>query len=147
MTDIFRFQSESADDSGATQKVSGQGAASEALSNIMRVGHFGFAYNAPVGSHGMAISPRGQADLAVLLGLEDPTSRATHAANLAPGQSKLYDAAGNVIFMAQAGGISISTASGDVVVTAAAGQKIHLNGPGGSPVMTQAGPSSVVFAN
>ena len=144
MADIFRFQSTAVDDSGPVQKVSGLGAASEALSGIIRPGHFGLASNAPVGAHGIALSPRGQADLAVLLGLEDPASRRT---NLTPGQCQLYDSLGNVIFMGLSNGISISAASGDVVVKAGGGGKIHLNGPGGSPVMTQAGPSSVVFAN
>jgi phage gp45-like len=141
--DAFRFQATSTDDTGDVQKVSGQGAAGESLTNVLRVAHFGLASHAPKGSHGLALSPRGHADLALLLGLEHPASRQR---NLPEGASKLYDANGNMIFCNLGNGVTISAATGDVVVTSASG-KIYLGGvAGASPVMTEAGPSSVVFA-
>jgi phage gp45-like len=141
--DAFRFQATSTDDSGEVQKVSGQGAVSESFSNILRVGQFGHAAHAPKGAHGIALSPRGEATLAVLLGLEHSGSRPK---NLPEGASQLYDANGNVIFCNLGNGITISAATGDVVVKSASG-KIYLGGAdGASPVMTEAGPSSIVFA-
>jgi phage gp45-like len=142
LMDAFRFQATSTDDTGEVQKVSGQGYPGESPSNILRAAHFGRSYHAPKGSHGPAISPLGHADKMVLLGLEHPAYRKK---NLPEGAQVLYDAAGNLIFFNLANGLTISTASGDLVMTTAG--KIYLGGAeGASPVMTEAGPSSVVFA-
>jgi phage gp45-like len=139
--DAFRFQATGTDDSGDVQKVSGQGLPGESFSNVLRAGHFGHAAHAPKGSHGPGISPLGFADKAIVLGLEHPASRPK---NIPEGASVLYDANGNMIYCKLADGIVISSATGDVVVTSA--NKIYLGGAAGaSPVMTEAGPSSVVF--
>ncbi|MCW2276383.1 hypothetical protein GJ654_18825 [Rhodoblastus acidophilus] len=139
--DIFRFLLDKVDDSGKLQKIDGKGYAGEEFAGAHRVGHFGYAYNPPKGSHGVGYSPRGMGDLAFMLGMEHPDLRPK---DLAPGECRLYDAEGNTIFMGLKNGIHISNKQGHVVVTSAG--NVYLNGKGGARVMTENGPSEKVYA-
>ncbi|WP_158810237.1 phage baseplate assembly protein [Beijerinckia sp. L45] len=95
-TSLFRIEHISADDTGDIQTVTAYGHASEQLEGIIRVQPHGFSSNPPVGSHGMGLRLRGESDLAVALGLEDPTSRTSYAKGQNPGDCVLYNADGSV---------------------------------------------------
>ena len=92
--DVFRFQLGATDDKGDLQTVSGRGHAGEELEGVHRVQHFGFHSNAPLGSHGIGLAPRGNRDLAVMLGIEHAGSRQR---NTPVGSTAIYDANGGIL--------------------------------------------------
>jgi phage gp45-like len=97
--DLFRFQLDETDDSGALQGLKGRGVAGEELANVHRVQPFGFHSNAPKQSHGIALALHGQRDLVVALGLESPEHRPK---NRELGSTAIYDAHGNIVSLVQA---------------------------------------------
>lgn len=149
------------DDSGKQQTVSHQGLAGEIHTGVYRPQMFGLSSHPPKGSTGVVVSAGGERSRSVFIGGEHDDHRPT---GLNEGECKLYDSAGNVIFLGAKNGVtftiskgdvSISTKSGDVKVSASgnvyvsAKGKVYLgtsDGSGASPVMTQAGPSSKVYA-
>ena len=96
-TALFRAEHVSADDTGDDfQSVNASGYASEAFEAAQRIQSHGFSSNPPAGSHGIGLRLRGESDLAVMLGMVDPTSRGQYGKNLNPGDSVLYNADGSV---------------------------------------------------
>lgn len=156
---LFRFEHEETDDSGDQQFLKGKGVAGEELTGVHRVMPFGFASHAPKGAHSLAVAAHGQRDLVVALGVEDA---ATRQKNLPQGTGKLYDAQGNVIFMAGLSGLQSIAKAGknrvqseqdDVIVEPkpSGGKQVYLGGDPAkghifSPVVTVAGPSPYVQA-
>ncbi|SFM76719.1 phage baseplate assembly protein domain-containing protein [Methylobacterium pseudosasicola] len=164
---LFRIEHVEADDSGDQQTLTLYGLPNETLKKVPRIQSFGESSNPPVGSHGMGLQ-FGSADggrlLNAALGLEHAPSRPR---NLKPGQKAVYDDKGNITRYLGDDGIwhdakdkpqkitgktieitgsdKVVVKVGDMTVTVTAG-RVDLGGEGGSPVMTQAGPSSVVFA-
>lgn len=149
------------DDSGKQQTVSHQGLAGESHTGVYRPQMFGMSSHPPKGSTGVVVSAGGERSRAVFIGGEHDDYRPT---GLNDGECKLYDSAENVIFLAKKngisvsaseGGVSVKTSQGDVTIDAkgnvyvSAKGKVYLgtsDGSGASPVMTQAGPSSKVYA-
>ena len=159
---LVRSEFVSTDDSDGEQAVKLFGLDGEVLSNVYRPQHYGLSSYAPTGSHGVLVSFGGERNQSFLLGGELPQKRPTKANE---GDVKLYDQTGNVIFMAQKNGISLSTANGDAVVRTSKGAVrltadghvfaqpsdgnnvyLGMDSPGGSPVMTKSGPSRNVYA-
>ena len=163
-TNLFRFEVAETDDRGAQQTGRGSGYANEELAGAPILRQHGLASHAPKGSHGVGLAGSGERAQVVLLGLEHPDKRPR---NLKEGQTVLYDAAGNATRMLGDDGVwhdagdrpqkmsgrTITLTGSDRVEIAVGGMKVvvtagrvDLGGEGGSPVMTQAGPSSSVFA-
>ena len=164
---LFRVEHVDADDEGDQQTLTLYGQKNETLKKVPRIQNFGESSNPPVGSHGMGLQ-FGGADggrlLNAALGLEHAASRPR---NLKPGQKAVYDDKGNITRYLGDDGIwhdagtrsqkvtgktieitgtdKVVVKVGSMTVTVTAG-RVDLGGEGGSPVMTQAGPSSVVFA-
>jgi len=164
---LFRVEHVEADDSGDQQTLTLYGQTNETLKKVPRVQHFGLSSNPPVGSHGMGLQFGGDDGgrlLNAALGLEHAASRPRKQE---PGQNTIYDASGNATRYQGDDGIWHDAGSrsqkitgktititgtdkvvvqvGNMTVTVTA-NRVDLGGEGGSPVMTQAGASSVVFA-
>ena len=164
---LFRVEHVEADDEGDQQTLTLHGLPNETLKKVPRVQHFGLSSNPPVGSHGMGLQFGGQDGgrlLNAALGLEHAASRPRKQK---PGQTTLYDDKGNATRYLGDDGIwhdakdrpqkitgktieitgtdKVVVKVGSTTVTVRA-NRVDLGGEGGSPVMTQAGPSSVVFA-
>lgn len=164
---LFRVEHVEADDEGDQQTLTLYGLPNETLKKVPRVQHFGLSSNPPVGSHGMGLQFGGQDGSRLLnaaLGLEHAASRPRKQK---PGQTTLYDDKGNATRYLGDDGIwhdakdrpqkltgkaieitgtdKVVVKVGNMTVTVTA-RRVDLGGEGGSPVMTQAGPSSVVFA-
>ncbi|WFS07787.1 phage baseplate assembly protein [Methylobacterium sp. 391_Methyba4] len=164
---LFRVEHVEADDEGDQQTLTLYGLPNETLKKVPRVQHFGLSSNPPVGSHGMGLQFGGQDGSRLLnaaLGLEHAASRPRKQK---PGQTTLYDDKGNATrYLGDDGiwhdakdrpqkltGKTIEITGTDKVVVkvdnmtvTVTANRVDLGGEGGSPVMTQAGPSSVVFA-
>ena len=163
-THLFRAELSQTKDDGELQTGTGLGYAGEEVADVHIVRQHGLASHAPKGSHGIGIAGSGERSLVAFLGMEHQDKRPR---NLAEGQTVLYDATGNATRMLGDDGIWHDAGSrpqkmagktitltgtdrvvvqvGGTTVTVTAG-RVDLGGEGGSPVMTQAGPSSVVFA-
>ena len=164
---LFRVEHVEADDEGDQQTLTLYGLPNETLKKVPRVQHFGLSSNPPVGSHGMGLQFGGDDGgrlLNAALGLEHAPSRPRKQK---PGQTTLYDDKGNATrYLGDDGiwhdakdraqkitGKTIEITGTNKVVVKVCGttvtvtaSRVDLGGEGGSPVMTQAGPSSVVFA-
>ena len=163
-TNLFRAELTETDDAGELQTGKGYGYAGEELDKVHIIRQHGLASHAPKGSHGIGLAGSGERSLVAFLGLEHQDSRPR---KLDEGNTTLYDAKGNATRMLGADGIwhdaadrpqkmtgkTIRLTATDTLIAEVGGTtvtirkgRIDLGGPGGSPVMTQAGPSSVVFA-
>ena len=158
---LVRSEFVSTDDSDGEQAVNLYGLDGEVLKSVYRPQHYGLSSHAPVGSHGVLVSFGGERNQSFLLGGELPEKRPIKGSE---GDVKLYDQSGNVVYMGQKNGISISTASGNAVVKTSkgtitlqsdghayvdpGGNNVYLgmSSVGGSKVMTQSGPSRNVYA-
>jgi phage baseplate assembly protein V len=100
------------DDSQAQQAVSYHGLQGEQHSGVYRPQPFGFSSSPPKGSTGLVVSLGGERSRAVFLGGE--SGRPT---GLNPGDAKLYDSAGNIIYFAGKNGVQITTNKGDTTVS------------------------------
>ncbi|MGU3539973.1 phage baseplate assembly protein domain-containing protein [Methylobacterium sp. A54F] len=163
-THLFRAELKETNDDGDLQTGSGYGYAGEELDKVHVVRQHGLASHAPKGSHGIGLAGSGERSLVAFLGLEHQDKRPK---KLKEGQTVLYDAAGNATRMLGEDGVwhdaadrpqkmtgktiaitgqdKVTITVGGTTVTVRAG-RVDLGGEGGSAVMTQAGPSSVVFA-
>ena len=161
---LFRTEISQIDDEGDLQVGRALGYSGEELDRVHIVRQHGLASHAPKGSHGIGVAGSGERSLVAVLGLESPGKRPR---GLKEGQTVLYDASGNATRMLGDDGVwhdagsrphkltgktitltgtdrvEVEVGSMRVVVTAG---RVDLGGEGGSPVMTQAGPSSKVFA-
>ena len=158
-TNLFRAELKETDDRGELQLGSGYGYAGEELDKVHVVRQHGLASHAPKGSHGIGIAGSGERGLVAFLGLEHHEKRPR---DLKEGNTTLYDAKGNATRMLGDDGIWHDAAdrpqkmTGKTIALTAkdkasvGGKKVYLGGDGTdgtySPVMTAAGPSSVVFA-
>lgn len=163
-TNLFRAELSETNDDGAMQLGRGRGYAGEEVDKVHVVRQHGLASHAPKGSHGIGIAGSGERTLVAFLGLEHPDKRPR---KLKEGNTTLYDAKGNATRMLGDDGIwhdasdrpqkmtgkTLEFAATDTVTIKVGGTsiaikdgRIDLGGPGGSPVMTQAGPSSIVYA-
>ena len=163
-TNLFRGELIETDDAGEMQTAKGYGYAGEEVAGVHVVRQHGLASHAPKGSHGIGIAGSGERSLVAFLGMEHQDKRPR---KLAEGNTTLYDAAGNATRMLGADGIwhdaadrpqkmtgkTVEITGTDTVAITVGGTsvtirngRVDLGGLGGSPVMTAAGPSSVVFA-
>jgi phage gp45-like len=153
---ITRGKIVSVDDSPRGQLVTIQGYSGETFSGVLRGQPHGFSSNPPIGSIGYFLR-LGSSDRLMAIGYDD----ASRPLGSPSGTSVLYDASGNLLFAKGAAGISIKAVAGGVMVEAQTGtitlkrgalsvtvsdERVDLGGPGGSQVVTLAGPSSKVFA-
>lgn len=167
---LRRARVDKIDDSGAQQIMKKLlGLASEKPEDVYRAQSHGFSSHPPAGSEGLFLALGGRADRLIGLGFEHKDKRVK---NLPEGGTALYDADGKVLKIVKdettydAGGkpIKITNAStvliegaSDVVV-GVKGRYIRIRpgrvdlgvtdkaGQAGPAVMTEAGPSSIVFA-
>lgn len=161
---LFRGELVETNDKGPLQTAKALGLAGEELDGVHVVRQHGLASHAPKGSHGIGLSLTGERTLTVLLGLEHQNKRPQE---LPEGNTTLYDAKGNAIRMMgpdgafidvadrslKAAGKTITLEATDTILLKVGGTtvkiragRVDLGGDDGSPVMTQAGPSSKVFA-
>jgi len=153
---LFRVEHVDTNDEGDLQTSTLLGPQGETLKRVPRVMPFGLHSSVPSGSHGMALQfGAGGRTLKAVLGLEHQDHRPRKRE---VGSTALYDANGNTISLVQSelrwtGKKASVIESGDTVTVSVGALKIivskgriDLGAPNGSPVMTQAGPSSVVFA-
>lgn len=160
---LVRSELIATNDSGdyGEQELTLYGLDGEVLQKVYRPQSYGLTGHAPVGAHGMLLSLGGERNSSFLLGGEDPDKRPQ---GLDEGDVKLYDQQGNVVWMGQKNGISLSAADGTAVVktpngtftvhkegymTADPGSNnvyLGLGGQGGARVMTESGPSANVYA-
>lgn len=150
------------DDSGGLQIVGHYGLAGERHSKVYRPQAFGLSSRPPQGSTGLVVSLGGERSRSVFLGGEHEKYRPK---GLADGETKLYDAEGNVIHFARKNGVKVTTAKGDTTIETPNGKvhitsdghhyvypksgKVYLGSPDGSgcfPVATLGGPSKNVLA-
>ncbi|WP_375455653.1 phage baseplate assembly protein [uncultured Methylobacterium sp.] len=156
---LFRGQIVDSDDTGKLQTVTILGQYGETIKRVHRVQPFGFHSNMPAKSHGFGVQFGGQdggRTLKAFLGGEDPDHRPTKRD---VGTSALYDANGNIVSLVSRelrvtgkhatvveGAEKTTVQVGDLKIVVRKG-RIDLGAEGGThAVMTQAGPSSVVFA-
>ena len=158
-TNLFRGELIATNDKGELQLAKGYGYAGEELDSVHVVRQHGLASHAPKGSHGIGIAGSGERGLVAFLGMEHQDHRPR---DLKEGNTTLYDAKGNATRMLGDDGMwhdaadrpqKMTGKTVDVTATETAtlsGKKVYLGGNGRdgtySPVMTVAGPSSVVFA-
>jgi len=158
-TNLFRTELTGVDDTGEMQTGSGYGYAGEEVDKVQIVRQHGLASHAPKGSHGIGIAGSGERSLVAFLGLEHQDHRPR---DLKEGNTTLYDAKGNATRMLGEDGIWHDAAdrpqkmTGKTVALKATenasigGKKVYLGGDGTdgtyAAVMTDKGPSSVVFA-
>ncbi|MET3892773.1 phage gp45-like [Bosea sp. OAE506] len=146
----------SIDDSGDNQKIVAEGYKGERFTEVVRAQPHGFSSHPPVDAVGHILR-FGSSDRVIALGFETPG----RPKSLPAGACVLYDSAGNVIFARAAEGIRLKAVQGGVMVEAETGtielkrgdmrvivseDRVDLGGPGGSRVVTLAGPSTKVFA-
>ena len=157
---LFRARHVETDDSGDLQTINMRGLPREFLEKVHRIQPFGFHSNIPVGSHGFGLQ-FGGADgsrlLNAFLGGEHPDFRPRKRD---VGSTALYDANGNLISLVQKelrvtgktatvieakDQTTVRLADGTEVILK--GGKVYLGGERGAhPVMTEAGPSTRVYA-
>lgn len=157
---MFRAEHVEADDSGDLQTLTLLGSSGETLKKVHRVQPFGFHSNVPKGSHGFGLQFGGGSDggrlLNAYLGGEHPDHRPRKRD---VGTSALYDANGNIVSLVskelRVTGKHATVIEGAEKTTVQVGElkivvrqgRIDLGAESGThAVMTQAGPSSVVFA-
>ena len=158
---LVRSEFVKTDDSAGEQALNLYGLDGEVLKTVYRPQSYGLTSHAPVGSHGVLVSFGGERNQSFLMGGELPDKRPLNANE---GDVKLYDQTGNVVFMGQKNGISISTASGNAIVKTKSGTitlqadghafvdpggnnvYLGMSGAGGAKVMTMSGPSRNVYA-
>lgn len=163
-TNIFRGRIAETYDDGPLQLGRVDGYPSEQFDRVHIVRQHGLASHAPRGAHGIGLAGSGERGLVAFLGLEHADKRPR---DLKEGNTTLYDAAGNATRMLGEDGVwhdagrrpqkmtgkvieitgsdKVVITVGGTTVTVRAG-RVDLGGEGGSAVMTEAGPSSVVFA-
>lgn len=155
-SDITRAEVTTVDDSKRGQLIGLRGYAGETYTDVLRAQPHGFSSHPPVGAVGHFLR-LGSSDRLVSLGFETDKRPTASSA----GTAVLYDSSGNVIFAKAADGIKLKAVAGGVMVEADTGTitlkrggltvtmsdtRIDLGGPGGGRVMTEAGPSTKVFA-
>lgn len=145
---IARAEFISTNDSAGEQTVDLFGIAGEKFSKVYRHQMHGLAGHAPVQSNGLLFALGGERSKAILFGGETAAKRPT---GIAEGNTVLYDAHGNIIYLKGADGMQIQAKDGHVYVTPGSGKKVYLGGdPSGggtfAAVATQSGYSTVVFA-
>lgn len=163
-SNLFRVEVEETFDDGGVQMARAAGYSSEQFGRVPVLRQHGLASHAPKGSHGYGLAGSGERSQVTLLGLEHPDKRPRQ---LKEGQTVLYDATGNATRMLGDDGVwhdagarpqkltgktitltgsdRVEVVVGDTRVIVTAG-RVDLGGEGGSPVMTEAGASSKVFA-
>lgn len=161
---LFRTELIETDDKGPLQLAKANGYAGEELDKVHVARQHGLASHPPKGSHGVGLSLGDERSLTVILGQEHQDKRPR---DLKEGNTVLYDAAGNATRMLGDDGVwhdagnrphkvtgktitidgtdTITLKVGSMLVKISAA-RIDLGGEAGSAVMTQAGPSSKVFA-
>lgn len=155
-SEVTRGKIVSVDDSGDGQTVTVEGYRGERFSEVLRGQSHGFSSHPPVGAVGHFLR-LGSSDRLVAIGHETPS----RPRSIPPGAGVLYDASGNLIFAKGGEGVRIKAVAGGVMVEADSGTitmkrgdltvtmsdtRIDLGGPGGTSVVTLAGPSNKVFA-
>lgn len=114
------------DDSGKQQTVTHYGYKGEDHSGVYRPQPFGMSSRPPKGATGIVVSLGGERSRSVFLGGEHDDHRPR---DLSEGEAKLYDAEGNVIYLARKNGTTIKTAKGDTVIQSEDG-KITMSSKG-----------------
>lgn len=99
-TSFTRFEIEKATETGGLQYVTGRGLFGERFEEVLRAEPHGFASSPPAGSVGLALPIGGRRDQIAVFGVEHPAHR---PAGLNSGESVLYDAKGQVVFLKQDG--------------------------------------------
>ena len=161
---LFRGELVETNDKGPLQTAKALGLAGEELDGVHVVRQHGLASHAPKGSHGVGLSLSGERTLTVFLGMEHQDKRPQE---LKEGNTTLYDAGSNAIRMLGDDGIwhdagdrpqkttgkTITVEATDTILLKVGGTtvkvrdgRVDLGGDDGTAVMTQAGPSSKVFA-
>lgn len=155
-SEITTARVKSIDDAGENQRIVAEGYRGERFTDVVRAQPHGFASRPPADAVGHFLR-FGSSDRVIALGFETPARQK----NLPEGTAVLYDTAGNVIFAKAADGVRIKAVAGGVLVEAETGaielkrgemrvivseDRVDLGGPGGSRVVTLAGPSTKVFA-
>ena len=161
---LFRGELVETNDKGPLQTAKALGLAGEELDGVHVVRQHGLASHAPKGSHGIGLSLTGERTLTVLLGMEHQDNRPQE---LNEGNTTLYDAKGNATRMLGDDGVwhdaadrpqkltgkTITVEATDTILLKVGGTtvkvrngRVDLGGEDGSPVMTQAGVSTVVYA-
>lgn len=123
------------DDSGKQQTVSHYAFRGEDHSGVYRPQQFGFSSRPPKGSTGIVVSLGGERSRSVFLGGEHDDHRPR---DLEEGEGKLYDAAGNLIYMAGKNGTKIKTVKGDTVIETDDG-KLTLSSKGDKTIESKNG--------
>lgn len=155
-SEITTARVKSIDDAGENQRIVAEGYRGERFTQVTRAQPHGFSSRPPVDAVGHFLR-FGSSDRVIALGFETPGRQK----NLPEGAAVLYDTSGNVIFAKAAEGVRIKAVAGGVLVEAETGtielkrgdmrvivseDRVDLGGPGGSRVVTLAGPSAKVFA-
>lgn len=155
---LVRFRLISVDDSGPFQKVTGRGEGGEILRDIYRPQTDGLTTVPEVGSLGWASFAGGSRERGIVQGLEKDGKRPTGQAT---GTKTLYGPDGQKLDLKPGGSINLTGGNGQrldvkpggdmVMKPGGAGGKLYLGGDpadGGvfSRVMTEAGPSDIVYA-
>jgi phage gp45-like len=145
---VTRAEFVTTNDGAGEQTVDVFGMAGEKFTKVYRPQTHGLAGHAPAKSNGILIALGGERSKAMLIGGETPGKRPT---GIAEGNTVLYDAHGNVIYLKGADGLQIQAKDGHVYVSPGSGKKVYLGGdPSGggtfAAVATQSGYSTVVFA-
>lgn len=133
------------DDSGTQQLVHMRGLKGEEFTKVYRAQPHGLSAVPMADAEAVLISLGGRSDRAVMLGGE---SRALRPKGQPPGSTILYGANGEVISLVQRAvrivGETVRVVASERCVVEC--DRIDLGGEGGSKVVTEAGPSSRVFA-
>lgn len=155
-SEITTARVKSIDDAGENQRIVAEGYRGERFTDVVRAQPHGISSRPPADAVGHFLR-FGSSDRVIALGFET----AARQKNLPEGAAVLYDTSGNVIFAKAAEGIRIKAVAGGVLVEAETGtielkrgdmrvilseDRVDLGGPGGSRVVTLAGPSTKVFA-
>lgn len=117
-----------ADDTGPVQKLqvteptAGSGFADRVLDSVVRIFQFGFASVPPLNSEVLTLRRRGDRTLTLVIGTNHRPSRPT---GLAPGDSAMHDARGQIIKMT-ADGLLVDAAGLNVVIQNAS--RVHIKG-------------------
>lgn len=133
------------DDAGSQQTVRMRGLKGEEFTKVYRAQPHGFTSVPPADSEAFLMALGGRSDRVVMIGGEHKDKRPV---GLAAGATALYGADGELVSLVQktvrvVGETVRVVASAKCIVEA---PRTDLGGEGGSKVMTEAGPSSKVFA-
>lgn len=136
---LTRVRMDSIDDSGGQQRTVLSGMAGQKMGfvddGVVRVQNFGFTSVPPVGSEGIAMSLGGNPDQALVIGLEDVTSRVS---GLPGGTSAIYNQYGDVIKLLQKE-VEMTTETFTIKATTVVIESgdVNLGGLGGKPVAVE----------